>query len=290
MKNVFITGGTGKIGQMLVKSLLDAECDITLLSRTVPKDLFEEKVNVIKGDLLASESYSSSLKNIDTVLHMAGLTHTNDVSRYYDVNSNGTLHLIEACKKYGVKRFVYVSTRAIAADGGDYSSSKLLAEKHVQESGLNWVIIRPSEVYGASSKEGIDGLLKALKTLPIIPIMGNGKYRIAPVYVKDVVSFVRDILERDNLVCKIYTIAGPEVFAYVQFIDKVLKLKNLKRIKIYLPVVFCMVISKVLSWIFKDKFLAVDQIPRLLSEKSSDIYLAKQDLGFNPTRIDEIID
>lgn len=288
-RNIFITGATGKIGQALIKGILEKDWQIKALILKGEEIFHDPKVSIISGDLLDPEGYAPKLKGVDTVLHMAAITHTNKVSRYYAVNSDATLKLIEACKAQGIKRFIYISTRAISEEEGDYSKSKAAAEKYVQQSGLDWVIIRPAEVYGSSGKEGVDMILNNIQKFPFVPIIGNGKYEIAPVYVEDVITSMINVIERRDVKNRIYNIAGPESFTYNQFIDRVLSLKHLRKIKVHIPVVVFRFLAQVAVFMFKDRFIVMDQLPRLFSGKSDDISLATRELSFNPSKLEDII-
>ncbi|MFH1665263.1 MAG: NAD-dependent epimerase/dehydratase family protein [Candidatus Omnitrophota bacterium] len=290
-QKILMTGAAGKIGGFLVKSLLDKGYgNITLLCVTENEisRLSGLRVGGLRGDLLDVKSYSAALEGVDTVVHMAAVTHTNDKARYFRVNAEATLDLVNACKAKGVRRFIHVSTRAISERGGAYSESKSLAEKHVSESGLDWVIIRPAEVYGISGKEGVDMVLKNIRKFPVIPVLGNGKYKVAPVHIADVVRAITGVIDNPGRKNRIYNIAGPEEFTYNEFIDKVLTLNGVSKIKIHIPVFMFRALAEVLALVFKDRFLAVDQIPRLLSDKSADISLAAHELGFKPARLEDM--
>lgn len=283
-----MTGAAGKIASHLVKIFCDKEYNIVLLCRK-SSEFINPRIKLIIGDLLDADSYMAGLRGMDTVLHMAAITHTNRVKKYYDINSNATLKLVRMCKAAGVKRFIFVSSRAISEEGGDYSKSKLIAERHVQESGLDWVIIRLAEVYGINGKTGTDMILDIIKRIPFIPVIGNGEYKIAPVYISDVASFITNVIESPGAKSKIYNIAGPESFTYNKFIDKILHLKHLKRRKIHIPICIVHVIAVIMVFIFRDRFLAIDQIPRLLSDKSDDISLAMNEFGYNPVKLEDVI-
>ncbi|MDP8298874.1 MAG: NAD-dependent epimerase/dehydratase family protein, partial [Candidatus Tantalella remota] len=288
-KNIFITGGAGKIGQFLIKELLDGGYVPSVLCEGPAPDEIAPGVGLVGGDLLFPETYAGSLENVDTVLHMAAVTHTNDVKKYFDVNAEGTRQLIKSCEAAGVKRFIYISTRAISEDGGSYSVSKLKAESYVRESKLEWVILRPAEVYGISGKEGVDMMLRKIHLMPFVPVVGDGKYSIAPVHISDVISSMMTVIKNPGLEGKTYTIAGPEDLTYIEFIDKVLKHKGLKRAKIHIPVKLSRMLGRIAVSLNKGGRFAMDQISRLLSEKSGDISEARKDLSFDPRKIEEVL-
>lgn len=289
-KKVFITGGTGKIGKVLVKLLLSKGFELYLLSREQGAVKSEGNLHIVKGDVCVVSSYSDLLEGMDVVLHMAAVTHTNKPQLYYRVNTHATADLVKVCKKKGMKRFVHISTRAISEKGGDYSNSKLLAERVVKESGLEWSILRLSEVYGLGGKEGIEMVLNQVQSLPFIPVIGNGLFKICPVHVNDVVMAIAAVLESGDAACrKIYTIAGPQEFTYNQFVDEVLIFKGLKKAKIHIPVWLCSIGVTLCALLLKDRCMAKDQISRLRSEKDASISLAKNELNYKPRSIKEML-
>ncbi len=283
-KKIFITGGTGKIGRRFVDALSQMDFELCLLSREPQDDPNLQKASIIKGDISNPDTYKDHLKGVDTVVHLAALTHTNKTGEYYRINTYATADLVKACRLNNVRRFVFVSTRAISQKGGDYSRSKSMAEDCVKDSGLDWVILRFSEVYGSGGKEGVEMAWKFVNCLPVIPVIGNGLYKLAPLYIDDAVFALVKVLE-GNALGKIYNITGPEEFTYDQFIDKLLIFIKTQKPKLHIPVWFCRLAFWISAVIFGDKFTVKDQLPRLVSEKSADISMAKKELGFNPRKI-----
>ena len=289
-KRVFITGATSKIGKYLVDRLDFSKYDIYALCRDKDHKL-APPVKIIPGDLSDPGSYSPVFENnIDIVIHLGAVTHTNDIDRYYKINAEATLQLVRSCEANNVKRFIFVSTRAISENGGDYSKSKAIAETYVRESRLDWVIMRLAEVYGISDNEGVDLVLNNIKKMLMVPIIGDGEYSIAPVHVSDVVSAIIAVIEKDEVKGKLYNIAGPENFTYNKFIERILELYGVKKIKIHVPVVFASVLLRVYAAVYKNNpSLVIDQLPRLLSDKSYDISEAVRELGFAPLNLESFI-
>ena len=288
-QRVFITGGTGKIGRFLLNRLEEAGYSIIILTRKSVKDGYSSNIKFVNGDILESQSYIEALRDVDVVLHMAAVTHTNSEEKYFAVNAGGTRELIKAAQESGVKRFIHVSTRAISPAGGGYSRSKIEAEKYVMESGLDWVILRPSEVYGLGGNEGIEMLLGKLDSMPFVPVIGTGKYGIAPLHVSDLIDALLSVIEKSELKNKIYTLAGPENFTYNELIDRIMLIKKIRRARVSVPLFLIEMMARVSALFFGDRFLIVDQVPRLVSEKSSDISLAARELSFKPKKIDEFL-
>ncbi len=285
-QNIFITGATGKIGKFLLEEINVKDNNVTLLCRKKPEG-GEAGFKYVTGDLLKQDSYSDALKDVDTVVHMAAVSYESNEQRYYTVNADATLHLIEMCKEHDVKRFIYISTWAISQQGGHYSRSKYIAEGHVKQSGLDWVILRLSEVYGVHAGQGVDMIMETIGKYPFIPVMGHGRYNIAPVHVRDVITILTRVIEDGDIKQKTYDIIGPEIFTFNEFIDKIMYIKGIRKMKIHIPISICRLMIKVMSVLSTKGELVTDHVPRLLGKKHGDITGAKEDLDYSPVRLDE---
>lgn len=284
---ILITGATGKIGQRLTEQIKNLGHEIVVLvMENEARRVQGASVSVVVGNLLDKESLYKATENIDVVVHLAGITHTNNQKWYYDVNVGGTKNLLEASQKNQVKKFIFISSRTASVQGGAYAHSKLLAEEEVKKSMLPWIILRLSEVYGAGEKEAIARLARTIQKSKIVPIIGSGEYRLCPVYVDDVVSAIVSALENKSINKKIYTIAGPKDLSYNELADMLVAYFRVKRIKIHVPIFFV----RFFAWIFyilKKNIIVRDQVSRLLCEKPSDISEARNDLDFQPRSFEE---
>lgn len=283
---ILITGGSGAIGKSLVDTLIERGYSVRLLTRDVYLKKNDSKKEFCAGDVRDIKSLHSATLGIDTIIHLAGITHTNTRKLYYEINTVGTKNLIEAAKRNSVKRFIFISSRTAGADAGAYALSKLLAENEIMNSGLRWLILRPSEVYGGDEGEAIQILLAILQKGKRAPVIGNGTYLLSPVHRDDVVDAVVSALERTELEKKIYILSGPEEMTYLELIERLSKITGKKAKKIFIPVVIAKIIAALLSF-FPQRMLVRDQIPRLLSKKSSDITLAVKDFGYHPRSLED---
>jgi len=288
---LFITGGSGGLGRILVSKLDKNKFEIILLSTQKHNTQNLSHIHVVTADLLDTEAYQDFLQSTDVIIHMAAVTHTNTEQDYYRINTEGTRKLVELAKEKKVQRFIFLSTRAIAKEGGAYSDSKRLAEDIVKNSGLNWLILRPSEIYGMNGGEVITKLVMSIDKMAFVPIIGKAQYRVAPVHVNDIVSALIQAIENKDLKNKIYTLAGPEDFSYKEFVDMILKIKKKKKIKMHLPILSIQIMTQIFAMLkIKRPFIVKDQIPRLMTRKSSDISAAQADLDFHPQKISQFIE
>ncbi len=152
---VLVTGSSGYLGARLVE-LLRKESGLqifgTYLSAGQNAEL--ERPNEFLVDISQREQVDRVLEGIqpDIVVHTAGIAHgdlSNDEGMLKLVNVEGTRNIVESSRKYNSK-ILYVSTIGVLSSGSAYGKSKLEGEKIVQDSFLDYCIIRPSIIIGVS--------------------------------------------------------------------------------------------------------------------------------------------
>ena len=198
-RTVLVTGAAGGLGRALIPVLRSRDWRVRALVHRRPVETADEQVT---GDLADAAGLLSVADGADAVLHLAARTHARRAADYFEANLEGTRRLLAA----GVPRFVHVSSRAIGEGGGGYSDSKREAERLVERSGAEWVIVRLPEVYGAGSAEGVDRIIDGARRGGTIPIVGDGADEVCPVHVDDVTAALAAAL--DAPARRTYTLAG----------------------------------------------------------------------------------
>jgi nucleoside-diphosphate-sugar epimerase len=282
---LLVTGASSEIGSALIRKLLN-NSKLKIMAM-----VHRSLVNILgceirPGNLKNSDLLVRALSGVDTVIHMAALSRSPRESDYFETNVKGTQNLIDACLKNDVKKIVYVSSLAASLNGGGYSRSKLEAEEFVKRSGMKWVILRPSEVYGQRSSDSINRLIHLIQKYIFVPVIGNGKSKLSPVFIDDVVSAMESSIFNEALESKTIILAGPEELTYDELVDRVAVYFGVKRFKLHIPVgliKFGIMIMMRLGI----NILVPDQIPRLLCKKSFEIDLAKEKLDYSPRFLEE---
>jgi UDP-glucose 4-epimerase len=173
-----------------------------------------EGASVVKGDLRFAPAVERALDGVDVVYHLAALTDVRESVRrprlYYRVNVDGTLNLLEGCRRAGVKRVVYVSSCAVYGEpvrlpiGEDhptnplspYAASKLAAEAYCRSYafcyGFDVTVFRLFNVYGPRQSDDYAGVIstfvkRVCEGKPPI-IYGSGEQSRDFIYVGDVVE------------------------------------------------------------------------------------------------------
>ena len=170
-----VTGGAGFIGSNLVERLVKLGKKVRVLdnfSTGLREHLepFEDKIDVVEGDVRDRDVVVKALKNVDYVFHFAAnravLKSVENPLETHEVNVTGTLNLLIAAKDAKVKRFVFTSSSAVYGDTkkfpsketdamapqSPYGSSKLIGEEYcrlfAESFGLDTVSLRYFNVYG----------------------------------------------------------------------------------------------------------------------------------------------
>ncbi len=122
MTTVAITGATGYAGRFVVAELQQRGLQVRALSRsTSDRSGFDQPIEWITGDLRSAEAIHQLVQSADAVVHLA-YEHVagqyrngegDDLPAWLDANLNGSLRLLQAAQQAGVKRFIFLSSRAV---------------------------------------------------------------------------------------------------------------------------------------------------------------------------------
>ena len=237
------------------------------------------------GDL-RDDKYLKKIPNQDIILHLSGTTHSKSYDDYYHGNVLATKNLINHFKNRGVKKFIYVSTRCAKMEAGSYGTTKLIAENLIKESGINYLILRVSEVFG-KNQSSFNFVNKLLYFSPIILLPYWKNIYLQPILIEDLVQLLNKILSSHHN-NKTYTVAGSEIFNLKDLIKIIPGFLNKYRLIIPIPILIIKVFSH-LNLILKRPYFYPDQIPRLICKKPTDISSIEKDFNFKPESVRKFI-
>lgn len=207
---VFLTGGSGFLGSRLVERLAADGRRVICAGRRKPAAQ-SRNVEFVPADLPGRGAWRDALEGCDAVVHLAAATGKHAPAEYFRVNRDGTAAMVEEARRAGVRRFLFASTIAVKFPDTRryyYAQSKREAEKIVAGSGLDWTIVRPTMIFGRGSP-ALDGL-RRLASLPVVPVFGNGRALLEPIFVDDLSAAMAALLdERASYRC-VVEIGGPE--------------------------------------------------------------------------------
>jgi NADH dehydrogenase len=224
---IAITGATGFLGRYMVEGLAGMGHELRLLVRpgreaAAPRTPGREH-EIHRGDLRDKASLEGFLSGIDILLHLASAHDHFAEEDMRAVNIQGTEALLEEAKRNARKGFqIWVVSSAVigAPVYSYYRDSKRVQEKIIRGSGIPWASFRPTLVYGKHDYRHTAPLLRrCARRSGTIWVPHDGKSKINPVHVEDVVDAVKRYFSFDRGVDCIYELAGPAGLPYNEFLD-----------------------------------------------------------------------
>jgi len=193
-----VTGGTGFVGQHLLRLAVAAGYDVRALTRGWKPP--EDDIAWVDGTLDRAETLQKLASGADAVIHVAGVINGSR-SAFEAVNIAGTAAMIDAARKAGVRRFIHISSLAAREPHlSDYGRSKARSERLVAASGLDWTIIRPPAIYGPGDRETLE--LFRMARRGFVPLPPRGHFSV--IHVEDLCRLVLAVIDEEDTNSEIY--------------------------------------------------------------------------------------
>jgi len=211
--------------------------------------------NIVTIDTFNTSVDEMNFKNIDVVLHVAGIAHVSTKKSmkdlYFKVNRDLAINTAIKAKQDGVKQFIFMSSMIIYGDDAKigktkvitretkpspanfYGQSKLDADLAIQElnnDNFKTVVIRTPMVYGPNCKGNFPRLVKLALKLPIFP---NIKNQRSMIYIDNLCEFLKLVIES-----KKYGVFFPQNSEYISTVDIVCSVRELSNKKVRLTKLF----------------------------------------------------
>jgi nucleoside-diphosphate-sugar epimerase len=264
-RKIVITGISSPIIQKLTARIDLSKYEVIGISRNPSFVL--DNVKIVTADIQENQQYSDQLHNCYMVIHGAAITHSKSEKTYFDINLKATIALVEEAKKHSVTRFIFISSNTAGMESGAYGLTKLLAEQHIQKELKQYSIIRLSEVYGGSKKEGIDKLIDDALHKSVLVCPTGMSSKLSPIHIEDTVGQLHNSIFRNAPVGNVSVINGPETFTYQEIIGLIENVTK-RKIKVFY---FNKNVMYLIKWMVKIspiKFgIVPDQVDRLYSAK-----------------------
>jgi uncharacterized protein YbjT (DUF2867 family) len=230
---ILVTGGTGFVGQEVVRKLLALGYPVRLLARHPHRAgpfPAGSRVEIVQGDALRPETLPAAMKDVAAVIHLIGIIAETSQVTYEQAHTEATRNVLAAAKAAGVTRWIQMSaigTRPFASSR--YHLTKWEAEKLVRNSGLDWTILRPSLVYGYDERDRLLNLMRSVLSAPLnfltlysLPLIDGGNPLIQPVSVREVALCFASAPAKEASVGKTIDLVGPVPFYWRDMVFKIL--------------------------------------------------------------------
>lgn len=260
-----VTGSFGYIGKYITGELLSRGRKVKTIS-THP-----EKPNPF-GDIVTAASYNFEVPEILTeylsgcdVLFNTYWVRFNYRGWSFDQALENTKILFNCVKKAGLKKIVHISvTNPSEDDVLPYYKGKALQEAALKQSDIDYVIIRPTLVFGLEDIL-VNNIAWTIKRFPFVPVFGSGEYRIQPVYVGDLAMVAVEASESRE--SQTIDAIGPETYTYKEILQLMCEAFDRPIPLIHMPPSLGITLGKILGLFVRDVILTEDELRGLMANK-----------------------
>jgi NADH dehydrogenase len=252
---VFVTGGTGFVGQEIIHQLLQEGSSVRALVRakgpqSANRFPGDTRVEAVPGDVLDPESLLRGMAGCEAVVHLVGIISEAGTATFENVHTRGTHNVLVAAEKVGLKRFVHMSALGTRPGARSrYHQTKWAAEEAVRASGLNYTIFRPSLIYGPHD-HFVNLFAEIVRNSPVVPVMGRPDARLQPVHVEEVASAFAGALAEPRCFGRTLDLCGHQTFTLREIVQGIQKVLQKRRWNPQVPMGVARAQAAFLEWFY----------------------------------------
>lgn len=236
-----VVGASGFVGRYIVKHLAAEGALIAAVSRRASAAGFLRtmgdvgQIALIDAGITDRDRIAPLLDGAAAVINAAGILYERGRQRFQTLHESGPAGLAALAAAAGVPGFVHIS--AVGADPASpalYGRSKAAGEAAVRAAMPQATIIRPSLIFGP--EDSFFNRFAAMARLsPVLPLIGGGGTRFAPVFVGDVAAAVAAALDRDDAPGRTYELGGPQIKTLRSLFELILRETGRRRLLLPVP-------------------------------------------------------
>lgn len=271
-----ITGITGHTGGFLIDELVrnrypgKIRClvrDPRKAARLLSSGL---DAAAVEGKLESEQALRTLMEGADTVIHIAGIHHSEEI-----------LRLGREC---GVKRFILVHTTGI------YSKFKMASQEYLRIEGQimprlaaeNITILRPTMIFGDLCDHNISKFIRFVDRLPILPVVAGGKALVQPVNARDLAQALYKALMTEKSCGRAYDISGQQPVTLRQLYQMIAGCLGKRRLIVSVPMWLCTLGARTLRLCSLGRVDLVEKVQRMGEDRAYSHAAAAADLGYAP--------
>jgi uncharacterized protein YbjT (DUF2867 family) len=231
---VLITGGTGFIGGILLKQLVEIGIEVRLLlkpSNITPRLPRGIPFDVAISSLADYQGIRAACNGIETVIHLASSERYGPRDYNPEREVAGTQNLADAAAEAGIQRLIFLShLGANPTSAYTVSRTKAMEEDAIRKSGVPFTIIRSSILFGPEDHFTTQ-VATQLALFPILYFLpGDGETLLQPLWVDDLTTAITWTLDDPATLGQIYDVGGPEFLTFRQVLELVMATIKVRRI------------------------------------------------------------
>jgi nucleoside-diphosphate-sugar epimerase len=307
---ILITGATGFVGSHAADACVLRGQVVSTIARANSDTarLEQQRVQIHRGDITDVDVLRKAVADVDVVVHCAAkVGDWGPVEDYRIVNVEATRHLLEACPREKIQRFIHISSLGVYAarhhygtdeteplpvrhmDG--YTQTKVESEHLLQDAqrlhGLPAVILRPGFIYGPRDRTVLPELAEKLRN-GIIRYIGDNSRLMNTIYVGNLVDAILLAIEKPLAAGQIYNLTDGEAVSKRKFFETIADGLNLPRPQRKVPLWLARIAARIMER--RARRRGAKEPPRLTQARLKFLGLnldfsiekAKRELGYAP--------
>ncbi|WP_264214170.1 complex I NDUFA9 subunit family protein [Leisingera thetidis] len=251
-QNVIVLGGTGFLGQRLVRRLQERGCAVSAGTRFADAAASRGSsrgsgVRLVQVDLADEESLARALDGTSAVVNCIGFYAETRQQSFQDVHADAARRVARLVREHEGQRLIHISgIGASLHSPSAYVRARAEGEAAVRSTCPGAIVLRPSVMFSRSGAFFGD-LQRLVDRLPVIPLFGNGRTRLQPVWAGDVAEAVCRILDGARARRKVFELGGPDVLAYRDILRRLAARSGRRRLLLPVPFALWQLGAAVLS-------------------------------------------
>jgi NADH dehydrogenase len=277
---VTITGAFSYTGKYVARRLLDRGYSVrTLTGHPGRVNPFGQAVEAFPYDFDRPDQLRKTLLGTSTLINTYWVRFPREESTFEAAVRN-TRKLIDAAKDAGVERIVHVSIANPSAESPlGYYRGKAELEQAVLDSGLSYVIVRPTVIFGDEDIL-INNIAWFLRRFPLCGIPGDGRYRIRPIFVEDMARIMAKAVDETG--DAVMDAVGPETYTFEELVRLIASSIGRSVRFVHVPASLAYLATLVAGWFVGDVVLTWEEYRGLMGN-----LLAPEGPASGSTRLSE---
>lgn len=291
MSRILVTGGTGFIGQVLVRHLVDAGNQVRILLRAsaqspnLPRSL---PVEVAVSGLDDDRGLRAAMVGVDVVYHLAGAEWRGAYASLMVIDIQGTQNVVAAAADANVKRLFFVShLGADRASAYPVLKAKAIAEEYIRRSGIDFTILRTAIVFGNNDgfTTGLAQLIASIPSFFFVP--GDGESLLQPLWVEDLATCLLWALDDAGTNNQMYEIGGPEYLTFNDVVLTVVETLGMRRRLVHLRQPYLRALTVFLENLIPTTPVSVYWLDYLATNRASNLDSIPRFFNLMPSRFSQ---
>lgn len=292
---ITLFGGSGFLGRYVVESLAEEGYNLRIAVRhpDAARHLKPAgrvgQISVMQTNIREETSVRRAIVGADIVINLVGVLHESGSQTFAALQAQGAERIAKIAADNGVSRLIHISALGVdKATKSRYARSKLNGEKAVMNAFKTATILRPGLIFGADDNF-FNRFAHMASILPFVPVIGEGKTRFQPVYVKDVAQAVLACIQSRETAGKTYELGGPAIYSFDTMMEIMLKEIDSPSSLLHIPTTIARLMATLTEWL-PNPPLTRDQITLLQYDNVvSDNALTFNNLGLIPSSAESIL-